>query len=178
MGGVTGGIIVVVGNPKPGSRTLNAAERLAGALGSAIGLSAEAPPVDLATLADGLLAPWRQSPEAVAAGESTRAAGLVVLATPTYKASYSGLLKLFLDTFPAGSLSETVVVPLTVAGGPAHRHLADIQLRPVLSELGAVVPAPSFLLEESEFAGLDGLVDAYVQRYGGLLGAAVAAITG
>ena len=54
---MTGGIIVVVGNPKPGSRTLNAAERLAGALGSAIGLSAEAAPVDLATLADGLLAP-------------------------------------------------------------------------------------------------------------------------
>ena len=130
-------------------------------------------------MADGLLAPWRQSPEAVAAGESARAAGLVVLATPTYKASYSGLLKLFLDTFPAGSLSETVVVPLTVAGGPAHRHLADIQLRPVLSELGAVgAGTVASCWRSPSSPGLDGLVDAYVQRYGGLLGAAVAAITG
>ena len=63
---------------------------------------------------------------------------LLVLATPTYKASYTGLLKLFLDVFPAGSLSSTVVMPLIVSGGPAHRHLGDLQLRPVLSELGAV----------------------------------------
>lgn len=172
---MSGTVIAVVGNPKPGSRTLHAAATLADALGAAAGLSV-APAVDLATLAEGLLAPWRQSAEAITAGESARAASLVVLATPTYKASYSGLLKLFLDTFPAGSLSSTVVVPLTVAGGPAHRHLADLQLRPVLSELGAVVPAPSFLLEESELPVLVDLVAAYAQRHGGLLAAAVTAL--
>ena len=91
-----------------------------------------------------------------------------MLATPTYKASYTGLLKLFLDTLPAGSLSGTVVVPLIVSGGPAHRHLADIQLRPVLAELGAVSPAPSLLVEESELPQLDDLVAAYVGRHGTL----------
>ena len=92
---------------------------------------------------------------------------------PTYKASYSGLLKLFLDTLPAGSLSETVVVPLVVSGSAAHRQLADIQLRPVLSELGAIVPAPSFLLEDSEMPVLDELVLEYSRRYSGLLKATV-----
>ncbi len=175
MGGVSGTVIAVVGNPKPDSRTLRAARTLADALGAAAGLPVIAA-VDLATLAEGLLAPWRQSPEAIAAGESTRAASLAVVATPTYKASYSGLLKLFLDTFPAGSLSSTVVVPLTVAGGPAHRHLADLQLRPVLAELGAVVPAPSLLLEESDLDVLADLVAAYVERHGRLLAAAVTAL--
>ena len=97
--------------------------------------------VDLATISDGLLAPWRLSPAGAAAGESARTADVLLLATPTYKASYTGLLKLFLDTLAAGSLSGTVVIPLIVSGGPAHRHLADIQLRPVLAELGAVSPA-------------------------------------
>ena len=172
---MTGDVIAVVGNPKPGSRTLHAAETLADSIGAVVGLSVRQP-VDLANLADGLLAPWRQSPAAIAAGEATRAAAVVVLATPTYKASYSGLLKLFLDTLPAGSLSGTVVVPVVVSGGPAHRHLGDIQLRPVLSELGAVVPAPSFLLEESEFGLLGDLVAAYARRQGPLLAAAVAAL--
>jgi FMN reductase len=170
------GIVTVVGNPKTGSRTLDAAQKLSSAIGAALDLQDALPAIDLATLAEGLLAPWRQSPKAAAAGEATRSAALVVLGTPTYKASYSGLLKLFLDTFPAGSLGTTVVVPLAVSGGPAHRHLADIQLRPVLAELGAVVPAPSFLLEESEFPALDELVTGYVSRHGALLGAAVAAL--
>ena len=63
------------------------------------------------------------------------------------------MLKLFLDVFPAGSLARTVVVPLVTSGGEAHRYLADIHLRPVLSELGAVVPAPSLLLTEPEIGG-------------------------
>ena len=102
----------------------------------------------------------------------------MVVATPTYKASFTGLLKLFLDTFAAGSLSRTVVVPLVVSGGPAHRHLADIQLRPVLSDLGAVAPAPSLLLEESELPELEDLVRTYAQEHGRLLGAASAALRG
>ncbi len=122
------------------------------------------------------MAPWRLSPSAAQASESACAADVLLLATPTYKASFTGLLKLFLDTFPAGSLSGTVVVPLTVAGGPVHRHLADLQLRPVLGELGAVLPAPSLLLEEPDLADLAGVVDAYLLRHASLLAAAVQAL--
>lgn len=171
-------LVTVVGNPKAGSRTLGAASALAAALSPAVwGRLVTATEVDLATIADGLLAPWLLSPAAKAAAEDVRGAGLVVLATPTYKASYTGLLKLFLDVFPAGSLSATVVVPLITSGGPAHRHLGDLQLRPVLSELGAVLPAPSLLLAESELPRLDELVAEYVGRHGSLLAAAVAALS-
>lgn len=171
-------VAAVVGNPKAGSRTLAAATALVQALGL-FGSPAwpQPAPIDLATVADGLLAPWRLSPAAQDAVTLARSARVLVLATPTYKASYTGLLKLFLDTFPAGSLDHTVVVPLITSGGPAHRHLADLQLRPVLSELGAVVPAPSLLLEESELPQVDTLVREYADRHGALLAAAVAALT-
>jgi FMN reductase len=173
-------IATVVGNPKAASRTLTAAIALARALTARLwepaGGTVASDTFDLAEIADGLLAPWRLSPAGEAAVRSVRAANVVVLATPTYKASYTGLLKLFLDVFPAGSLSATVVVPLIVSGGPAHRHLGDLQLRPVLSELGAVVPAPSFLLEESEFPQLGDLVTTYVGLHGELITSTVSAV--
>jgi FMN reductase len=173
----TASITTVVGNPKPGSRTLAAASTLAQALAPAVfHQDVNHTVVDLATIAGGLLAPWLLSPEAKTAADDVRNSGVLVIATPTYKASYTGLLKLFLDVFPAGSLSTTVVVPLLVSGGPAHRHLADLQLRPVLSELGAVLPAPSVLIEESELPLLDELVAGYVSRHGPLLAASVSAL--
>jgi FMN reductase len=173
----TASIITVVGNPKPGSRTLGAATTLTHALVPAVWEGeVNHTVVDLATIAGGLLAPWLLSPEAKEAAATVQGSGILVIATPTYKASYTGLLKLFLDVFPAGSLSSTVVVPLVVSGGPAHRYLGDLQLRPVLSELGAVLPAPSVLIEESELPLLDDLVASYVSRYGPLLAASVSAL--
>lgn len=183
-------ITAVVGNPKAGSRTLGAAAGLADAVAAAVWGDPEGSTgsssgtvdvttevIDLATIADGLLAPWLLSPAAAAAASNARSSDVLILATPTYKASYTGLLKLFLDVFPAGSLSRTVVVPLVVSAGPAHRHLADLQLRPVLSELGAVIPTPSLLVQESELPQLDELIEAFVGQYGSLLAGTVRALT-
>jgi FMN reductase len=122
------------------------------------------------------LAPWRLSPAGSAAAQAAQSSALLILATPTYKASYTGLLKLFLDVFPAGSLSNTVVVPLVTSGGEAHRYLADIHLRPVLSELGAVVPAPSVLLTEPEIGGYLDVARSHAHQYGPLIAAAVSAL--
>ncbi len=173
-------VVTVVGNPKAGSRTLTAATALADTLADRLrGGDFEpvvAPPIDLAGLADGLLVPWRLSPSAAAASENVRSAGILVLATPTYKASYTGLLKLFLDTLPAGSLAGTVALPLTVAGGPAHRHLADLQLRPVLSELGAALPVRSLLLEESDLPELAAVVREYADSHAAVIAATAAAL--
>ncbi|MFH8926966.1 NADPH-dependent FMN reductase [Streptomyces pristinaespiralis] len=76
-----------------------------------------------------------------------RAEGVVV-ATPVYKASYSGLLKLFLDLLPQAGLAGKTVLPLVTGGSLAHMLAMDYALRPVLSALGArhVVPG-AFLLD-------------------------------
>ena len=103
-------VAVVVGNPKPGSRTLDAAtrvaERLAGRPADLV--------LDLVELGPGLLG-WGD--EAVGrAVEQVQQASWVVVASPTYKATYTGLLKLFLDQFAAGSLAGVVAFPLMLGG--------------------------------------------------------------
>jgi FMN reductase len=72
-----------------------------------------------------------------AAIDKVQRAELVVVATPVYKAAYSGLLKLFLDLLPADALRGKTVLPLATGGSLAHFLALDYALKPVLASLGA-----------------------------------------
>jgi FMN reductase len=61
----------------------------------------------------------------------------VVIATPVYKAAYTGLLKAWLDLLPQYALEGKVVLPLATGGSVAHALALDYGLRPVLSSMGA-----------------------------------------
>jgi FMN reductase len=61
----------------------------------------------------------------------------IVIATPVYKAAYSGVLKTFLDLLPQAALAEKVVLPIAMGGSLAHLLVLDYALKPVLSALGA-----------------------------------------
>ena len=138
------GTIAVVGNPKPRSRTRAAAElvveRLTGAPPDIV--------VDVVDLGPGLLA-WGDA----AVGEAVEAlttAEVAVVASPTYKATYTGLLKLFLDHVGTGDLAGVVAVPLMLGGGPTHYLAPELLLKPVLVELGATAPTRGlYLMEKS-----------------------------
>lgn len=65
-----------------------------------------------------------------------QADGLIV-ATPIYKAAYTGVLKAFLDILPQKALVDKVVLPIATGGTIAHFLSIDYGLKPVLSELGA-----------------------------------------
>ncbi len=82
-----------------------------------------------------------------------QASELAVVASPTYKASYTGLLKLFLDRVPGGALAGVTAVPLMLGGHWKHALAADLFLKPVLVELGATCPTRGLFLPESEYAG-------------------------
>ena len=69
-----------------------------------------------------------------------RADGLVV-ASPTYKAAYTGLLKLFLDQFDKDELGGVPTVAMMTGGSAAHALAVEVHLRPVLVEIGASLPA-------------------------------------
>jgi FMN reductase len=128
---------VVVGNPKPRSRTLAAATTVARRL-------TDTEPdlvVDLVTLGPALLD--CQDPSVNALVDDVGAADLVVVASPTYKASYTGLLKVFLDRFAGGVGLRGVAVPLMLGAAPQHALAPELHLRPVLVELGAAVPTPA-----------------------------------
>jgi FMN reductase len=161
---------VVVGNPKPASRTLAAATYLARELaGGEPDLV-----VDLATLGPALL-DW-QDPSVAELVEQVGSADLVVVASPTYKATYTGLLKLFLDRFAGGTGLRGVAVPLMLGGAPNHALAPELHLRPLLSELGASVPAPGLYVLDREhdnpaaygdwLARARHVVDALVSRTG------------
>ncbi|MES2832609.1 MAG: NADPH-dependent FMN reductase [Pseudomonadota bacterium] len=61
----------------------------------------------------------------------------VVIATPIYKAAYSGVLKAFLDLLPQDGLKGKLVLPLATGGSQSHMLAIDYALRPVLTTLGA-----------------------------------------
>ena len=62
--------------------------------------------------------------------------GLVV-ATPVYKASITGALKVLLDLLPERALAHKVILPLASGGSPAHLLAVDYALKPVLAALKA-----------------------------------------
>ena len=100
--------------------------------------------------------------------EQVARAGAVVLATPIYKAAYSGLLKAFLDLLPQDGLHGKWIWPLATGGSPAHTLALDHSLRPVLDNLGAHQVVPSVYALESQVTlnGESGAVhfDADVRR--------------
>jgi FMN reductase len=166
---VTGGprVAVVVGNPKPRSRTLDAAvlvtERLCGRAPDLV--------VEVVDLGAGLLDP--ADPATEQAVDSVRSADLLVVASPTYKAAYTGLLKLFLDRVPGGGLAGVVAVPLMLGGGPAHALAPEHTLRPVLVELGASTPTRGLYLIDRDYANPD-VLDPWLATARGQLSLALA----
>ena len=148
---------VVVGNPKAKSRTLDAALLVARKL------TGREPDVilDLIDLGPALLEFGNTTvAEAV---QAVQGADMAVFASPTYKATYTGLLKLFLDQFPADGLARVTAFPVMLGAGPAHAMAPDLLLKPVLVELGATCPAPGLYLIDKSYAE-DPRLDAWILR--------------
>ncbi|MFD7296464.1 NADPH-dependent FMN reductase [Streptomyces sp. NPDC059897] len=95
-------------------------------------------PFDVRTVpAEALLGADPRHPAIVEAGELFARADGVVVGTPVYKASYSGVLKALLDLLPQYALAGKTVLPLATGGSVAHVLAIDYALRPVLSSMGA-----------------------------------------
>ncbi len=136
-------VSVVVGNPRPRSRTLAAATYLAQQL---VGRDPDQV-VDLADLGPRLL-DWQDEVVTEIVTE-VGAADLAVVASPTYKGAYTGLLKLFLDRFASADGLRGVAVPLMLGAGPGHAMAPELTLRPVLTEIGGLVPAAGLYVVDS-----------------------------
>ena len=145
-------IAVVVGNPKPASRTLNVATAVADLLAAELSPDAGHLVVDLAEYA-GDLFDWG-APRLTELTEQVASAGLIIAASPTYKATYTGMLKAFFDRYGNNGLAGSVAVPLMTGGAPIHMLAVEVHLRPLLVELGAAVPARGLYVTEPEFGDL------------------------
>lgn len=135
-------ILSVSGSPSPTSRTA----RLLRHLDDRLRLHGhDVTPLDVRTLPPEALlgADFRHPAIAGAAAQFERADG-VVIATPVYKAAYSGLLKSLLDLLPQYALAGKTVFPLATGGSTAHVLAIDYALRPVLSSMGALHIVPGW----------------------------------
>jgi FMN reductase len=140
---------VLVGNPKAQSRTLEAATMLGAAIAGSVDNT-----IDIATFGAAVL-DW-SDPSVKEAIATAAASDLLIVASPTYKATYSGLLKVFLDRIDGKSgLAGVVTVPLMLGAGPAHFLAPELQLKPVLVELGALAPVQGLYLSERGYAEPD-----------------------
>jgi FMN reductase len=155
-------ITTIVGNPRVGSRTSLAAEAVAGSLehlARGAGREVETQVVELAELMGELFAfPSEPSDAAVALARSS---DLLVVASPTYKATYTGLLKTFFDRFGSNALAGVVAIPLMLGGAPVHTLAVDTHLHPLLLELGASCPTRGLFVLESELEQLDAVVESW-----------------
>jgi FMN reductase len=148
---------VVCGNPKPKSRTLEAAlfvaEKLKGSPPDVI--------LDLVELGPHLLG-WGD-PAASDAVDAVRRCDAAIYASPTYKGTYTGLLKLFLDQIPTDGLAGSLAFPLMLGAAMGHAMAPDLLLKPVLVELGASCPARGLYLLETDYTS-EAVIDPWVER--------------
>ena len=131
-------LVVVVGNPKPRSRTLAVAELVADRVLNATGATLVGT-VDLADYGDAMFR-WPDNGLRVIS-EGVAAADIAVVASPVFKGSFTGLLKAFLDRYPCQALAGSVAVPVMTGAGLQHSLAVDLALTPLLAELGATLPA-------------------------------------
>lgn len=103
-----------------------------------------------------LLAADTKNPAIAGALRAVEQASIVIVATPIYKASYSGLLKAFIDLLPQFGLKDKAVLPIATGGSSAHLLALDYALRPVLASLGARVVVESLFVSDGQLSFADG----------------------
>jgi len=127
--------VAISGSPRAPSKSKTLAELLLASLQRA-GCGTRM--VDVAELpADALVA----RATALALDEAIAAVGdarIVVAASPTYRALYTGVLKAFFDLMPPAHLAGKICVPVQTGASPAHFLTIEYGLRPLFASLDGV----------------------------------------
>ena len=78
-------------------------------------------------------------------------ADLIVIGTPVYKASYTGLLKHFFDLVDPKQLNGKVAILVATGGSDQHASVLEYQLRPLASFFGVVTAPTAIYARDNEF---------------------------
>jgi FMN reductase len=147
-------VVIISGSPSPTSKTAQMGEYVASLL-EADGISVRHLQVRDISPAALLTADCSDAGVVDALGAVADADG-VVLATPTFKAAYSGLLKVFLDLLPQFGFAGKAVLPLATGGSLAHVLALDYALRPVIQSMGARHVVQSYFVLADQLTVIDG----------------------
>ncbi|MEQ6899650.1 FMN reductase [Nocardioides sp. YIM 152588] len=166
-------VVVTAGLSVPSSTRL-LADRLGDAVADALharGTEVDVEYVELRPLAhplaDHLLTGFAAGPLADAIDQVRHADGLVVV-TPVFAASYSGLFKTFFDVLENGALDGKPVLIAATAGTARHSLVLDHALRPLFAYLHAVVVPTGVFAASEDFgsagAGAETALDKRIER--------------
>lgn len=150
-------VVAVSAGHGPASGTTRLAREIAGATAAALdraGLDAEVEVLELRRVATAVvraLVEHQWEPELVAAVEAVQRADALVVATPTVNASFSGLLKSFLDVLPPSALRSVPTSIAATGGTTRHTLVLDQAVRPMLGYQRAVVLPSSLFVTADEW---------------------------
>ena len=89
---------------------------------------------------------------------------LLVVGSPTYKASFSGLLKAFFDPLDSAQFRGKLAIPVMMGGSELHALAVETALRPLLVEVGATVATPGLYVVESRIEEIETIAAEYAGR--------------
>lgn len=147
-------VVSLVGNVRTPSKTHRVADAVARVVSAG-----DHELVDLAALGSRVLEPG--DPDVADALDAVARADVLVVSSPTYKGSYTGLLKAFLDLLGPNALAGTEAIPVMLGGAADHRLAVDVHLTPLLLELGASVPARGLFVLDADVERADEVARAW-----------------
>jgi FMN reductase len=130
-------VVGLAGSPSAPSRTRLLVQGVMDRIGEQA--SAQTRLIDLADLVPdlGIASRSEASPRVEEALRLIETADLLLVGSPVYKGSYTGLLKHLIDLISYPSLLGTPIGLLATGGSDRHAHVIDYQLRPLFSFFGA-----------------------------------------
>jgi FMN reductase len=127
-------LIAINGSPSPSSRTAALAN-------AAVELNGAGTVIQLGELDASALLARRTTDDVNAALDAVRAADALVVVSPVYRRTYSGLLKAFFDLFEPAALTGMPAALAVTAGHGGESLCIDHGLRPLIASLeGWTVP--------------------------------------
>jgi len=144
--------IGISGSPSPTSRSRLLVQHALEYLDS---LGAPSQMIDLGDLPAEALLGRAQHDDLTRALAELAASRVLVVGTPIYRATYTGLLKVFFDLLPAEALKGTVTLLIATGGGPAHLLMVDHGLRPLIASLAGLTTARAIYATPADFDGPD-----------------------
>ena len=127
--------VAVSGSPRAPSKSKTLAELMLAALSRR---GCETAMIDVAELPAEALLARASAPAIDAAVAALGDSQIIIAASPTYRALYTGAMKCFFDLLPHGHLAGKICVPIHTAGSPRHFLAIEYGMRPLFASLDGV----------------------------------------